>query len=511
MGTTGIVALVFGTQQSTTPNPSSVNTKVDAFVIPSVNTKVDASEIDYLRECNEKRKGSRNLQTVRVARPWRLADPVFVDPSVSPTPDDLCSYSLRARRVMLTGAPLPASTVLARATDPRKVYTDGHFPSVTAANGATVTYAAQWWTQDATPAECVDCWEWLGNAVRHHWRDRFAMLHGTPATTGRDLFARSLDADVWPVMSPEAQHFVRLSGGQGRMETYPAQSRSVTPLYEYDARMCYVSLLHELPVGEPEPLRAVAARDYAVQHPYSEARYKVSWKAPDGWRHPGILPARNDTDTGTEWHWPLTGDGWCGGAELFTARRHGWDVSIAGALVWHQRGNPLGRWRDRLLRILAESETTPELTERERVFMRGAIRAMILHTVGAFHGTPRKVTRHGTAEQIPDHASGIRRHGNGWAWIEREPNAWPEMVHPEWSVTVWGRARARILSGHRGRTGMLTVDPTLLVGARTDAVYLTRPVGWEMLDKGLPGQYRLRTHPGGVWPRTGLDIVAMRG
>lgn len=468
-------------------------------------------EIDYLRERVRERGSDGNLETRRVARPWRMAPPVFVAPGASPTPDDLCSFSLRGRRVMVTGKPLGASAVLARSTDARAIYTDGHFPSVTAPNGATVTYAAQWWTEAATPAECEHCWSWLQAAVQAQFRDRYAVLHGTPATTGRDLFARSLDADVWPVMSPEAQHFVRLSGGQGRMETFPPCAARVEPLYEYDARMCYVSLLGELPVDEPEPLDALDAQRFAMENPYAEARYRVHWRAPDGWAHPGILPARTESPTGAEWVWPLQGDGWCGGAELFTARRYGWQVWVTGALVWRRKGNPLGRWRDRLLRVLAESETTPELTDRERVFMRGAVRAIILHTVGAFHGAPRKVTRSGTADDIPDTAGGIRRLPDGrFTWSELAAPAWPEMVHPEWSVTVWGRARARLLSGHRGRTGMLTVPPAHLVAVRTDAVYLTHPAGWEMLDDGSPGRYRLRTHTGGAWPRSGLDVVALK-
>lgn len=472
------------------------------------NSKVEPSEIHYLRECAAER-ASGVICTTRRAKPWRLADPVFVAPGASSEPDNLCSYSLRGRRVMVTGPALPGSTVLTRSTDATAIFTDGHFPSVTAPNGATVTFAALWFGTDATPEECTTSWGWLQEAIRHEWRDRFATLHGTPATTGRDLFARSLGFDEWPVMSKEAQTIVRRTGGQGRMEMFRGSGR-LTQLHEYDARMAYVGLMDNLPVGEPDALGAAQAASYQVANPYREGRYYVQWTAPRDWRHPGILPAHTDGDSaGPAWHWPAKGEGWCSGVELFTALQAGWNVQVRGGIVWPAQGSPLRTWRSRLLRILAQSEALPA---REHQLVRRAVRAILLHTVGTFHGAARKVTRTGTADDIPDNAGGVRMLPDGrFTWWEWQWPAWAEMVHPEWSVTIWGRARARLLLGHRGSTGMLTVDPAQLVAARTDAVYTSQPTGWEAFDNGAPGRYRHQVFTGGDWPATSAELLTMRG
>lgn len=472
----------------------------------ATTVETDPPEIRYLVECERERHQAGIVTTVR-RRPWRFDTPVFMAPDQDHDPANLIGYSLRGSRVLLTGKPESSTRVLERCRDARSLYVDGHYPSVTAPNGAVITYAGQWFGDDATPDECEQAWEWLGATIRAEWRDRYAVLHGTPATTGRDLFARSLGDAEWPVMSPQAQDIVRRTGGQGRMEMFRPQAEHIGTLYEYDARMAYVGLMANLPVGEPDALGALAAHRYQRDQPYREGRYRVEWAAPRDWAYPGILPAHGPEE-GPDWVWPTEGEGWCSGVELFTALQAGWQVQIRGAIVWPAQGNPLHHWRHRLLRVLAQSEPLPG---RLPLLIRRAVRSMLLHTIGSFHGARRKVTKYGTTSDVTSEAGGIRWLPDGRVtWWEYQSPAWPEMVHPEWSVTVWGRARARLVLGHRGRTGMLSADPRTLVAVRTDAVYTTEPTGWDELDDGQPGRYRLATYPGGRWPANSHELLNMR-
>jgi hypothetical protein len=419
------------------------------------------------------------------------------------------------RRVLVVGPAATGSQVAAACPDAARLYLDGHYPLVTCAGGAQVSYAAQWFGDGSyTALTAHEAWCRLERALQLAWRDDGVSLLMTPATTGRDLWARTIPEAGYPVMSATAQRMVRAGAGQGRMETYrysgaPARFRS---MHEYDARMAYVGLMSELPIGEPEVLTGRAARDHFQRQRYSSARYLVTWKAPSEWARPGILPAHSP-GSDREWWWPLAVDepSWCSAAEVFVAEQHGWYVGFHGAVVWPAKGSPLDVWRDRLLRVSDWCNAGPEPL---RPLYRAAIRGLLLHTLGSFHGAPHVTTRTGTADDIDAEATSVRALPDGrWTWRVSEPAKWPEMCHPEWSATVWGRARARLLYGHRGTTGMLTVDPSTLVAARTDAVYTTTPTGWEAFDTGQPGKYRHRQyswHALQARPATGPGLLRLR-
>lgn len=455
-------------------------------------------------------KGAPRIATTRRRIPWRIAPPVFVKPN-DLAPADLTLHALRGRRVFVCGDVQPGSAVAIASAQARKCYTDGHFPLVVADNGTQVTYAASWWGDGSYgPARAADAWAWLEGAIQREWRDPGARLLLTPATTGRDLLARlAPEGDGWPVMSADVQAIIRATAGQGRMQTIPGTGDLGPDLFEYDARMAYVALLRELPIGDPEHYVGPAAEAWATEHPYHEGRYRVTWTAPAGWSHPGILPAHGDAEGDPDWVWPLHGTGWCGGAELFTALRHGWSVTVHEGYCWPRRADPFRTWTERLLRVLAESEQAPAATAR---MLRNAVRAIVLHTVGSIHGAPHRTSEYG--DNPPDGARHVRLLRDGrFAWEVQSPPAWPEMVHPEWSATVWGRSRARLVSSHRGRAGFVTVDPSILVAFRTDAIYTTRATGWDEHDDGTPGRYRMVRHDstGVAWPRNGTDVLRVKG
>lgn len=394
--------------------------------------------------------------------------------------------------VMVCG-PVPGVAELERyAQHGWTVHADGRYPVLRDRDsGTTVRWAAAWFGEGVTVDEADATWSalerWIGSVFGYGARPI-----GNPATTGRDLWLRSIpEGRAWPCVSPAVGAWIRSTGGQGRVELRPPASEVVPMLVEYDMRFAYAACLRELPIGEP--VEWSGAFD-----PWKRGRYLVSWEAPDGWRAPGIL--RSAGDGGVSW--PLSGSGWVDAVELDLAMRHGWRVEIEAGRVWDETGDPFRGW----LRPFVDAYNTAGPR------WRFALRSIVLHTIGAMFGADRSVTRMGDAP--PADAEGLQLLTSGsWRWIEREPAVWPETHHPEWTTTVWARARTRLLSapGVGQRTGALHVpDGCEVVAFRTDAVYLTADPGW--LDDGAIGRFvHKRTVAGGAWPRSTAALMALRG
>ena len=163
-----------------------------------------------------------------------------------------------------------------------------------------------------------------------------------------------------------------------------------------------------------------------------------------------------------------------------------------------------------LLKIIGRAHE--ELSPAGAAAVRSMVRAILLHTIGAFHGRPQRVTCWADdLERAPIGADALRVHTDGRvSWREERPPVWPEASHPEWSSHVWARSRVRLLKTPGGG-GALTIPRRSIVAIRTDAVYTTEPTGWENLDDGKVGRWVLKnTHRDGPWPRTGDDVLAMK-
>lgn len=365
--------------------------------------------------------------------------------------------------------------------------------------------AASWFGEtDAGPVEVLDALLRTRDLIAGAWPG--ATLLRSPATTGRELFVRSIPkGERWPVLPDELQQLVRSTSTQGRIELLWQGGAELPGLVEYDARVFYAALCAELPCGEPERWRG--------EHPYGEyarARVLARWTVPADWQHVGILPVL----TGHGWTWPDTPgsshEGWIAGVELQLARRWGWTVEVVESLVWPAKGRPLDAWA----RKLADLAQTAEHEGRRLV--RAAVRAIVLHAIGAFQGREHVVTRSADVDQLdtlPAGATAPRWEGDSIVWGESTGQAWPEAVHPEWCAEVWARARVRLLDSPapgNTRVGALHVPRAQLVGLYTDAVFLTTDPAWP--DDGKVGRFRREmAHEGTLRaPRSIGDLPAVR-
>lgn len=345
--------------------------------------------------------------------------------------------------------------------------------------------------------------------------DEGAVLE-TPASTGRYLLLRSIaHGREWPVLEAETQELVRATSGQARRHVIARAGGG--ELVEYDGRMMYGALVQELGAGEPE-------RDHVGEYAgYRRGRYHVRAIVPADWSDAcacgapghngiGLLPFAEPDGS---WSWPAEPrhafTTWCDGAELRLALEHGWRCEVRERLLYpwppypalerasgqRERRGPLDAWGDRLVRAYLTRAATGD------ALVRAALRAVVLHTIGALHGRGHAIT-HTTsidnAGEVPAEALEVERVGEELVWTVAEGAAWPEMSHPEWSSAVWARARAALLS--RNGTGALHVPAEHVLGFDTDALYLAADPRWT--DHGRAGELRVVrrwrdvAHPAGV-------------
>ena len=349
--------------------------------------------------------------------------------------------------------------------------------------------------------------------------DRGQLL-STPSTTGRYLWSRTLpDGAEWPVLPDELQERIRSTSGQGRIELLELEADELPALVEYDGRIMYGALCWGLAGGQA---RHDTGDTFAGQQ---RGRYRVTYEVPRDWSHVGLLPAANEDGPG--WRYPrrpgeLAG-AWVDGAELAIAIQQGWRVRIHERILFDgYRGTagPLDKWarllleaREKVTRAVEAGRMTAPVGE----LVAAGVRAILIASIGAFHGRPRKVTRASTRiEDVPAHAEG--RHvidGTTYVWTELERSGWSHMAHPEWSSAIWARARARLLrcpTGRRGEyAGALSVPASTVLAMRTDALYLTADPEWH--DDGAAGRLRRKEVIGGPipTPRTTAELLELRG
>lgn len=349
--------------------------------------------------------------------------------------------------------------------------------------------------------------EWIGerdvtpDAARTAWRALAAVLAGafdgapvldSPSATGSELWLRSIPEGVEiPRVSDDVAELIRSTSGQGRVELRQLDGDTLPALHYFDGRLAYAACLRELGTGATVldfPARTTYAA-VAELLPYVRARFDVEFRAPAGWSHVGLLPEM--TGAG-QWHYPTRGRSWVDAVEADLAHREGWSLTVRRAVVF-DKARPLDGWAGRLVKAReavagwsAEHADTGELVAR-------MLRAVLIQTIGALHSRGRDVTRV-TDAPMRDRRDGERvERLTDSLWVLRrraEPTARQlDVMHPELSAQVYGRARARLLRAP-GNTGALAVDGADVLAFRTDALYLTRRPAW--LDDGKVGRYALK-------------------
>lgn len=351
----------------------------------------------------------------------------------------------------------------------------------------------------ATVADHLAAYRLLGREVGRLFEG--GTLLASPATTGRDLFVRSLGDREYPVASDEHQDLIRSTTGQGRIELVAEPGAELGGLVEYDGRLMYGALCWGLGSGVVEDYTAAS-----INHergllasfradPQLRARYRIRFTVPRHWQHVGLVGVWD----GQRWTYPRVGadlyETWVDGAELALMDRQNWPYAILRRLTLGAiDGKPLDTWAKKLVMMRSHlSDPRLNFGPASQLAANGA-RSILLHAIGAFMGREHVVTKSApTIEpgRVPFDAVGVRVEGDTLVWGERTPKAWPELSHPEWAAAIWARCRVRMLSGPGG-TGALHVPFDEVVGFKTDALYLTTEHK-EWTDDGAAGRLRLRS------------------
>lgn len=348
-------------------------------------------------------------------------------------------------------------------------------------------------------------------------------LFGSPAATGRQLLGVA-GARLGRPPGPELAELIRSTSPQHRIEVVGAcygecdAHAAAAPLpwqaigAAIDQTFAYASLCSELGTGG-RLLTLVEAEQLANSQPYARARYLVRFRVPDEWAAPGLLMTKHPD--GRHWHTPNRpgwhGETWCDAVELLIARRAGWHAAVLGGIAF-EPGRPLDVWRDRLV------ASWTRLREAGHTAAAGAIRAIVLHTIGSLHSLGADEAHHAeTPLDVPTiGVTGRTDNPDGTVTYytpRRLTGDQAAFAHPELSSQIWARAHARLASSPDG-AGFLDHGRPVW-GLWGDAQYLAfadAPAATLHGVEPRPGRYRLKgTTPGPVAPPgTMPELIALR-
>lgn len=382
--------------------------------------------------------------------------------------------------------------------------------------------ANAWFGPDASPREARAAFSALGELLKSRFHGDGVTVLPTPAQTGLDLWdrRRSLEdhPSEHPVLPEEIRNLIRSTSTQHREEPglgTRAGLKMVPSFFYFDARFGYAAFSTRMPVGEPQ-VDELQERDR-----YRPGRYLIRFRVPERWGHIGYFPAKiEDQDGGKEWHYPgseaagETFETWVDHAELLAMEElakhrgpaHEWDYEILSRILFEVPGekgappDPLETWAKHLIELREEATNAGirgELSGQISPLVSGALRNILLHTVGAFHGSRRERIHHVPMADLanipPELIHTVRIEGPVATYRKPEAASRERLLHahPEWSSTVWAKTRARMLFSKRfgqGETGALTVPREDVLAIRGDALYLARDPDWP--ETGRVGELR---------------------
>lgn len=485
--------------------------------------------------------------------------PVIGDRRKSPNLTDLLDTAAGygANRIMLTGKrpePAPGIRHWLYVQTPRwkpgshwinNGPPTGRFEHETTGFKIEVRTAEEWFGDSSlTPSQARQAWDATAAILRA--ADERARLFNSPAATGANLWALSLPRNINPVpVDPDIADEIHATSGQHHYDHLvagadfsdyedcvplidPSQTKKITEFTYVDGRFMYAGVGRELGIGPASRLNRAAAYELLEQDPYARARFHVRFTVPQDWNHVGLLGVKHqDLDKG--WVYPnrpgATADTWADGSEIHVALSQGWQIIPHEAVVF-TKARPLDTFTERMTRARERVQQHPDLHPSLRKAIMSALRAIVLHSIGAFASGGRDETRVATnAFDVPaEYQRGMVRQGKLFVYrVPSSRNSRTEsFYHPELAAQVWGRARARVLYGPsalgNGTSGALNVDPSTLIGIQGDALFTTTLPTWSLPvangggDDGKTGRLRLQGYLNGSYttPETRRQRAALQ-
>lgn len=395
-----------------------------------------------------------------------------------------------------------------------------------------VRTAEEWFGGAAlTPAQARQAWDTAAGILRGI--DERARLFNSPAATGTNLWALSLPRTLNPVpVDPDIADEIHATSGQHHYDHLvagadfadhddcvplidPAKTRKISEFTYIDGRFMYAGVARELGLGPARRLNRGAAYELLEQDRYARARFHVRFTVPKTWNHVGLLGVKHQ-QLEKGWYYPnrpgAEGETWADASEIHVALAHGWQILPHEAVLF-TKARPLDTLMERMTRARERVEQNQELHPSLRKAVMGALRAIVLHTIGAFASGGRDETRVATsAFEVPaEYQKGMVRQGKLFVYrVPSHRNARTEsFYHPELAAQVWGRARARVLEGPsalgNGTSGALHVPASTLIGINGDALFTTSLPSWALPatagggDDGKTGRLRLQGYLNGSY------------
>jgi len=382
-----------------------------------------------------------------------------------------------------------------------------------------------------------------------------AIVLASPAVTGERLWRACIAREVaWPLLPDDLREHLHSTSGQHRIETFPAPAgRESLPdgMYALDGRFAYADALFGLGFGPAE-----VDQGSPVVAPRRAGWVKVEATVPADWQQVGLLPLKG-AGRSKVWEYPAepgrTFTTWAGTPELRVAlwpfphrcgrcaagwqslqpatfhrpvappcSQHGWRLVAKERIHFQTSSAPRGQQHPMdvfatRLRIVNDRLALDPDAPAGEVAAR-AVRHILLDTVGLFYRGSRRRTYSAPlgSRAIPNKRPfDVVRLDTGEEvalWEVPEPMPADAMSHPEFSVQIYSRVRARMLLGWQGNgrgvnvpTGMLTLPREQIVNVYGDALYLAADPGWP--EDKRPGSLRVKEHLLGPlpWPTVGND------
>lgn len=326
----------------------------------------------------------------------------------------------------------------------------------------------------------------------------------TPTMSGKELIAISLPFNKeYATIDKETADFIHRNYGQARIEHFAPKQEEPFTLYCPDGMWMYASCISNLPIGEYE-------RDSIDKfEKHIPGFYHCNVTVPSNWQHIGLLAS--DKKVSDLWEYPNTGtfQSWTTYKELELALENGWHIEILERILWRDTDkltDPLATWRKNLVALRTKYSVKSDIIHR---LIKGAIRNILLHTVGSFHATEYKIEHFTPIKDLPlpDCKKEIMKAtSKGMQWIEYKPLSGDRLLfsHPEWSAMAWGMARWRLAKF------ALRLPFESIVSMSTDCVYTSVNPEWiEQENTGKPGSFRLKDeYSNFTWPATWPEMRA---